>query len=172
MEPWRLGSNMLPTKEKMGQRIGATNKSCCLCNACVEGNSHLFFYYQVAKELYGEVLMTWTKQSVLCNPLQAKAAAFLWALQIAQSEGLKNIIVEEDSRQCVDALNSGYPLLSGLFTSFCQCLNPAKVLSRLFLVGLGKMLIVLHVPSLNLRLLIGFLDIVTNTLFLQMLLSN
>ena len=44
---------MLPTKEKLGQRIGATNKSCCLRNACVEDNSHLFLYYHVAKELYG-----------------------------------------------------------------------------------------------------------------------
>ena len=44
---------MMPTKEKLGQRIGATNKSCGLCNACVEDYSHLFLYCHVAKELYG-----------------------------------------------------------------------------------------------------------------------
>ena len=53
------------------------------------------------------------------QPSIGQSCRFSLALQIAQSEGLKNIIVEEDSRQCVDALNSGYPLLSGLFTSFC-----------------------------------------------------
>ena len=46
---WRLRSDMMPTKEKLGQRIGATNKSCSLCNACVEDYSHLFLYCHVAK---------------------------------------------------------------------------------------------------------------------------
>ena len=59
------------------------------------------------------------KIECLVQPSIGQSCRFSLALQIAQSEGLKNIIVEEDSRQCVDALNSGYPLPSGLFTSFC-----------------------------------------------------
>lgn len=41
---WRLRSDMMPIKEKLGQRIGPTNKSCSFCNACVEDYSVLFLY--------------------------------------------------------------------------------------------------------------------------------
>ena len=43
---------MLPTKEKLGQRIGATYTSSCLCNAGVENYSHLFLYCPVARAIY------------------------------------------------------------------------------------------------------------------------
>ena len=32
----------------------------------------------VARDAFGEVLMTSTNQNTLCDPLQAEAAAFLW----------------------------------------------------------------------------------------------
>lgn len=53
-----------------------------------------------------------------------------------------------------------------------MCLNLANDFSSAFLAELGEMLIVLHIPLLNLLLLIGFLDYVTSTLFLLLLLSN
>ena len=53
-----------------------------------------------------------------------------------------------------------------------MCLNLANDFSSAFLAKLGEMLIVLHIPLLNLLLLIGFLDYVTSTLFLLLLLSN
>ena len=54
---------------------------------------------------FGEVLKVWAKIHDLCTPTQAEAAAILWALILATTENWCNIIVEGDSKICLDALS-------------------------------------------------------------------
>lgn len=51
---WRLGLDMLPTKEKLGQRIGAIDTSCYFCNAGVKDYSHVFLYCPMARVIWIE----------------------------------------------------------------------------------------------------------------------
>ena len=59
----------------------------------------------VARNEFGEVLKVWTKIHDLCSPTQAEVVAIQWALNLANDENWSNIVVEEDSKKCLDALS-------------------------------------------------------------------
>ena len=59
----------------------------------------------VARNEFGEVLKVWTKIHDLCSPTQAEVAAIQWALNLADEENWSNIVVEGDSKICLDALS-------------------------------------------------------------------
>ena len=46
------------------------------------------------------IIKAWAKDNPLCEPLNAEVDAILWALQLADAEKFKNIIVEGDSKIC------------------------------------------------------------------------
>jgi hypothetical protein len=48
----------------------------------------------VARDDQGQVLKAWSKEHILCQPMQAEASAILWALNLAKDESFENIIVE------------------------------------------------------------------------------
>jgi hypothetical protein len=48
------------------------------------------------------MLKAWAKLIHISDPLVAEASAILWALQIAKVEEFSGIIVENDSKMCVD----------------------------------------------------------------------
>ena len=58
----------------------------------------------VAINEFGEALKVWTKIHDLCSPTQAEANAIQWALNFAKDENWSNIVVEGDSKICLDAL--------------------------------------------------------------------
>ena len=58
----------------------------------------------VAINEFGEALKVWTKIHDLCSPTQAEATAIQWALNFAKDENWSNIVVEGDSKICLDAL--------------------------------------------------------------------
>jgi hypothetical protein len=45
---WRIGVNILPTKENLAQRLGLEDKECSLCHEEIESCTHLFFQCNVA----------------------------------------------------------------------------------------------------------------------------
>ena len=59
----------------------------------------------VAINEFGEALKVWTKIHDLCSPTQAEANAIQWALNFAKDENWSNIVVEGDSKICLDALS-------------------------------------------------------------------
>ena len=59
----------------------------------------------VARNEFGEVLKVWTKIHDLCSPTQAEVVAIQWALNLANDENWSNIIVEGDSKKCLDVLS-------------------------------------------------------------------
>ena len=59
----------------------------------------------VARNEFGEVLKVWTKIHDLCSPTQAEVVAIQWALNLANDENWSNIVVEGDSKICLDALS-------------------------------------------------------------------
>ena len=59
----------------------------------------------VGRNEFGEVLKVWAKIHYLCTPTLAEAAAILWALSQATAENWCNIIVEGDSKICLDVLS-------------------------------------------------------------------
>ena len=58
----------------------------------------------VAINEFGDALKVWTKIHDLCSPTQAEANAIQWALNFAKDENWSNIVVEGDSKICLDAL--------------------------------------------------------------------
>ena len=50
----------------------------------------------------------------ICDPMQAEAAAILWALQIAKAENMERIEVEGDAKSCLMLLKEAAPLLHSL----------------------------------------------------------
>ena len=56
----------------------------------------------VARDHHGKV---WMKKYCLCSPIQAEAAALLWAAQLASLEGWKHVILEGYSKVCIDSLS-------------------------------------------------------------------
>ena len=59
----------------------------------------------VARNEFGKVLKVWTKIHDLCSPTQAESVAIQWALNLANDENWSNIVVERDSKTCLDALS-------------------------------------------------------------------
>ena len=39
---WRLGNNVLPSKNNLARRLGITDTTCPLCNAALESKRHIF----------------------------------------------------------------------------------------------------------------------------------
>jgi hypothetical protein len=59
----------------------------------------------VARDDQGQVLKAWSKEHILCQPMQAEASAIQWALNLAKDDRFENIILEGDAKICFDALN-------------------------------------------------------------------
>jgi hypothetical protein len=59
----------------------------------------------VAGDDQGQVLKAWSKEYILCQPMQAESSAILWASNLAKPERFENIVVEGDANVCFDALN-------------------------------------------------------------------
>nr|POE50037.1 hypothetical protein CFP56_38479 [Quercus suber] len=49
---WRFGTNTIPTKENLLQRMGIDDPSCVLCGCEIESSCHLFFKCLVAKVIW------------------------------------------------------------------------------------------------------------------------
>ena len=49
---WRLGSNVLPTRENISHRLDILDTSCVLCKKEVESLHHLFFKCNIARALW------------------------------------------------------------------------------------------------------------------------
>jgi ribonuclease HI len=58
----------------------------------------------IARNEYGLITKSWAKSVNSCGPLMAEAAAILWAIQVAKVENWSSIIIESDSKMCVDAI--------------------------------------------------------------------
>jgi hypothetical protein len=52
------------------------------------------------------LIKAWAKTVVSCEPLLAEAIAIHWAILLVKSENWSNIMIESDSKVCVDALVS------------------------------------------------------------------
>ena len=74
---------------------------------------------EVACYSNGDVLKVWTKIVPLNDALMAEAAATLWAVEIAKSEGYQDILVEGDSKICMDALNGSEENWNGKIDNLC-----------------------------------------------------
>ncbi|XP_075658801.1 uncharacterized protein LOC142628636 [Castanea sativa] len=59
----------------------------------------------VARNSLGEVIKVWAKPHHSCTPIQAEASAIQWAANLASSEGWKQVIIESDSKMCMDSLS-------------------------------------------------------------------
>ena len=59
----------------------------------------------VARYDLGLLFKAWAKRIHTTVPLVAEASAILWAVQLAKMEELRGIIVESDSKLCVDAIS-------------------------------------------------------------------
>uniref|UniRef100_A0A2N9IUZ3 Reverse transcriptase zinc-binding domain-containing protein n=1 Tax=Fagus sylvatica TaxID=28930 RepID=A0A2N9IUZ3_FAGSY len=49
---WRIGANVLPTKERIAQRMSISDTSYSLCNAEPKSGAHLFFNCKVARAIW------------------------------------------------------------------------------------------------------------------------
>nr|POE99604.1 hypothetical protein CFP56_66265 [Quercus suber] len=58
----------------------------------------------IARNSLGEVIKVWAKPHHNCTPIQAEASAIQGAINLASSEGCKQVIIESDSKMCVDSL--------------------------------------------------------------------
>jgi ribonuclease HI len=71
---WRIGMNILPTKENLAQRLGLEDKECSLCHEEIESCTHLFFQCNVARAIWFGSM--WgvrpDKVQILCNADIAK----------------------------------------------------------------------------------------------------
>ena len=58
----------------------------------------------VARDAHGSLCSVWTHTVNEDDPIAAEASAILWALQIAKMENFTSIIVESNSKLCIDAI--------------------------------------------------------------------
>ncbi len=58
----------------------------------------------IARDDAGCFVKAWTKTLPTVDPTVAEASAILWAIQLAYLEKWKNILVESDAKNCVDAI--------------------------------------------------------------------
>ena len=59
----------------------------------------------IARDPWDMVVKAWRKELMLYEPIQAGAFAILWALELAVTKKFQKIIVEGDSKICIDAIN-------------------------------------------------------------------
>jgi ribonuclease HI len=52
----------------------------------------------VARDAQGVIIKAWGKKHFLYDPLQAEAAALLWALELAANKNFERIVVEGDAK--------------------------------------------------------------------------
>jgi ribonuclease HI len=62
----------------------------------------------VARDSGGTFCLAWTKHTKVSDPLCVEATAILWAIQLAKLENLTHIVVESDSKICIDSIK-GHP---------------------------------------------------------------
>ncbi|XP_065626172.1 uncharacterized protein LOC136066187 [Quercus suber] len=60
----------------------------------------------IARDHTGVPIKLWAKKYISCLPIQAEAASVLWAINLATAEGWMKIIIEGDSKICLDALSA------------------------------------------------------------------
>ena len=72
----------------------------------------------VARDDRGEVVMVWAKTHHLCSTLQAEASTIFWAVQLAKAEGWHQIVIEGNSKLCLDSLNAPPSTLIGRLVLF------------------------------------------------------
>jgi hypothetical protein len=58
----------------------------------------------IARDEGGLLIKAWAKSVVTSDPLIAEATAIHWAVLLAKSESWSNIMIESDSKVCIDAL--------------------------------------------------------------------
>ena len=58
----------------------------------------------LARDFDGNILKCWAKRISLVDPCVVEAIALAWAGEIAIEEHLSDIIVEGDSKVCIDAV--------------------------------------------------------------------
>ena len=58
----------------------------------------------VARDDRGEILKAWAKKQEYCDAIEAEAAAFTGALKLASLGGYQKIMIESDSKLCIDEL--------------------------------------------------------------------
>jgi len=61
----------------------------------------------IARDDHGAILKVWARITPIHPPLQAKALALLWAVQLAKRERWSHVFIEADSKICIDAILSG-----------------------------------------------------------------
>ena len=66
----------------------------------------------VARDEQGQVIKAWTKEHVLCEPIQAETHAIFWALELASPKKFQHLIVEGDCKIYFDALNGDPNMVS------------------------------------------------------------
>jgi ribonuclease HI len=69
-------------------------------------HSSFFVIAAVARDWRGEVVFAISKKANTTVPVQAEAEAFLWALQLAMDHQYGEVIIEGDSKCCVDAFSN------------------------------------------------------------------
>ena len=81
----------------------------------------------VARDHRGDVVKGWSKHVKVCSPIQAKASAILWAVDLAIEEQWNLVCFEGDAKACFDPLSSLYLPLTGL-------LIPSSMISEILLI--------------------------------------
>jgi ribonuclease HI len=83
----------------------------------------------VARNEVGNILKAWAKSTPSLDHAIAEASAILWAIQLAQSENFHSILVESDSKVCVDAILDVTGYVNWDISSLC---NDAETLALNF----------------------------------------
>ena len=94
----------------------------------------------VARNDHRVVLKAWSKLLPKRAPIAAKSEAILWALHLARGENWREIIVESDSKLCIDSIldHSGCPQWAISFVVSDIRLWANSFVSCLFFFGLKE----------------------------------
>jgi hypothetical protein len=81
----------------------------------------------VARDWRGTLALALSKKANITIPFQAETEAILWAVQIARDRDWNSVIVESDSKLCIDALcgvSMDYPWrINGCISCILLCLE-------------------------------------------------
>uniref|UniRef100_A0A2N9HUL1 RNase H type-1 domain-containing protein n=1 Tax=Fagus sylvatica TaxID=28930 RepID=A0A2N9HUL1_FAGSY len=83
-----------------------------------------------ARDEGGLMIKAWAKVIHSNDPLVAEASAILWAIQIAKLNNMLEIIVESDSKVCVDAITQDSFVCDWSISTTC---NDVRVLVSEFI---------------------------------------